>query len=222
MTRNTDFAVEGRTQESLFTGFVVFGLFVPFIASVLLSMSYVWSRNYLFAWQYTLVVLVIIWIVGAFLFRGFTSPERAQASSFLEFRARLDALNAMLTLHDAIRGESRQSALAEAEAYRTAIAKQLGWLPQSSTTAEAGPFSLRRWLSLSNMQWVAGHGYLAIWEKLQRAEEALFLLVTPHEALSWANYDEARIRDSNLKDSDALLYQLNQARHVLVRAHNLT
>ncbi|MGE0229900.1 MAG: hypothetical protein AB7I38_10415 [Dehalococcoidia bacterium] len=203
-------------HPSFFTAFVAFGIFVPFIASVALAFSYAWSGNYNWAWQYTALLVSMIWLAASVILRSFTTADRAQQSSFLSFTTRFDALIAAMSSVqmasvDCGADETRR-AIGEAQAHVDGILAQL-----SPAAAQDN-----RHLSVRNLQWLTGDGYIGLWEGLQRAEEALIPALPVHEIISAANFEDSRIRESGIRDEAALREQLQAAISVLQQAARLS
>jgi hypothetical protein len=59
--------------------------------------------------------------------------------------------------------------------------------------------------------WVTATGYVSVWERVYRAEEALIEVVPQEAVLSGAVYDESRLQGSKIEPREELLAKLRQA-----------
>lgn len=74
---------------------------------------------------------------------------------------------------------------------------------------------IARGLESRGMPWVTGLGYVEMWHRVHRAEEALILLEPHADALAGAMRDELRLVDSTIKNKDLLLQRLGYAAEML-------
>ncbi len=87
----------------------------------------------------------------------------------------------------------------------------------SSALAEARhhrDFVLRN-LTTSGARWVLAEGYITIWKRLHRAEEALIDAEPRTDVVADALYDEWRLQGSTVEHGDVLMNQLRLARQYL-------
>jgi hypothetical protein len=121
----------------------------------------------------TLSVL-ILWFLLAFFFHRFTAVHRANEKSYYALLNHLSTLDYYLaTLPD--------NAKKEVLNYRNAICMGL---KQRSTA------------------WVVGNGYVELWDLIDSAEEALITVAPLEKVVSDAVYDEMRLNDSKIDNSE--------------------
>ena len=70
-------------------------------------------------------------------------------------------------------------------------------------------------LQRNGSEWILAQGYLAVWKRIHRAEEALIEIESRPDVVGDALYDEWRLQDSTIDHRDGLLKQLRQARTFL-------
>lgn len=63
----------------------------------------------------------------------------------------------------------------------------------------------------SGSAWVTGAGYLELWNRIHRAEEAMFFVAPPEKVISSATFDRLRLRGSNIGNRKDLIAQLDGA-----------
>jgi hypothetical protein len=141
---------------------------------------------------------LVSWLISGFVYAPFTSPDRANPRNYGELLNRLATLEAQ---RDALRDPAIQpsnqalSAIAQATVHLT-------WV-KTQTTVEGGA------------RWVNGAGYIAVWQRLHRAEEAL-IGAEPQERLGdEAVHDELRLKDSVIPNRDDLMAILRTVRNFL-------
>lgn len=128
------------------------------------------------------VIWLVSWVVSGFVYAPFTSPAKANARNYGEFMNRLASLEAR---RDDFCNQATNAACTEAT-------EHLAWV--SEQTRAAG-----------ELRWVNGAGYIAIWQRLHRAEEALIGAEPETHLLDEALHDELRLKDSAIPNRDDLL-----------------
>lgn len=138
------------------------------------------------------IAWVVSWLASGLVYGPSTSPDRANASNYGELinrlatlEARRDQLCRSLSTQGAASTPKLASACAEATAH-------LDWVREQAT----GP---------GDMRWVNGAGYIAIWQRLHRAEEALLGVEPGDELLDEAIHDELRVKGSAIPNRDDLI-----------------
>jgi len=138
------------------------------------------------------VVALLLWLLLAVAFSPMTTAQSANSGSYADLQERLAQLNARLTalpkpvpLNDAFQEAIRHCAF---------VATEL---------ETAGP------------RWVTAAGYLALWKRLHRAEEALMEIEPRTQAVADALYDEWRLQNSNMQHAVDLAADLKSARQYL-------
>ncbi len=78
---------------------------------------------------------------------------------------------------------------------------------EAKTQIEAGDAELQQ----KSLSWAFGTGYINVWNRMHRAEEALLFLVPVEEAIEGGLIDDLRLGDSGIAESNALRHQLRMA-----------
>lgn len=141
---------------------------------------------------------LVSWLISGFAYAPFTSPERANPRNYGELVNRLATLEAhrnALCSGPTPLSPVAASACAEAKTH-------LDWVSQQ--TGGGG-----------GIRWVNGSGYIAIWERLHRAEEALIAAESPAGLADEGLHDELRLKDSALPNRDDLTAILRAIKNYL-------
>jgi hypothetical protein len=157
-----------------------------------------------------LVLAVILWLIVAAAYRGYTSAQSANRRNFNLLSEKLDRLDtrAWLALHEGYEPEEwwedrPGSGVLRAMRYQA--------LEQVKHECE----EIRKGLKGKGMPWVTGLGYIELWHRVHRAEEALIKVEPYPDALEGAMRDESRLMNANMANRDTLLKRLNCAIAVL-------
>lgn len=105
-----------------------------------------------------------------------------------------------------VASKAKLGARAEAENNLNAVGAQLGLNPDGTESAESPRPALR---------WVLATGYIALWNRLHRAEEAIIVLEEPGAVVSGAVYDYMRVQGSAIPARDELLAKIHWAVNVI-------
>jgi hypothetical protein len=150
------------------------------------------------------VVWLVLWFVSGLFYAPFTSPAKANTRNYGELRTKLALLDARRrTLCDPSPSgtppiATSQSACAEAKGY-------LDWA--------RGQIH-----GHGDLRWVNGAGYIDLWQRLHRAEEALLMATPKEQLLDEELYDELRLKDSVIPNRDDLMGILRAVKRYLCDA----
>jgi hypothetical protein len=138
------------------------------------------------------------WLIFAFLIRRYAQVDRANLRMHAELVQRLlsaEAAHSRLCPPDGT-DESSAGPCDEAGRHLASLRVALGG---PDIAALAGP------------EWVLGSGYVAAWQQLHRAEEALLLLASRHELAEQAMHDARRLQGSGIPHQQQQLALLRAA-----------
>jgi hypothetical protein len=135
---------------------------------------------------------LVLWLLLGAAYSPMASARQANGSSYADLAERLVGLDARLT---AVPAASRTSAFGEASQHRDFIAAEL---------ESKGP------------RWITAVGYIALWQRLHRAEEALVDIEPRSQVISDALNDEWRLQDSTIDNHADLVADLESARQYLM------
>ena len=150
------------------------------------------------------LVWVVVWFVSGLVYLPFTSPAKANTRNYGEQRNKLATLDARRrALCDpsptgAPPVAILENACIEAKGYLDWVRGQMH-----------GPRDLR---------WVNGAGYIDLWQRLHRAEEALLRATPKDQLLDEVLYDELRLKDSAVPNRDDLMGILRAVKRYLCGA----
>jgi hypothetical protein len=156
------------------------------------------------------LVGLFAWLVLALFYRAYTAADRANYHTYGMLSCRLDSLK--------VRLDCERDLLREREDE-----------PDSGLTRRIAYEDARRQcqeiedkLKSEGLPWVMATGYIEVWTRLHRAEEALINVEPPGTVIASAVGNELRIKDSNMANSEVLLNALRRAVHALGGAQYLT
>jgi len=151
-------------------------------------------------------VAIFAWIAVAIFHRSSITPQHADFRNFSLISERLDQVKSRLD--DALRKDFEQQqnpeGTVEMDAYNKAYTQALRECEK-----------IERSLKRKGMPWVTGLGYIELWHRIHRAEEALIRVESCSAALEGAMRDEARLVGSNMVNRDSLLERLRGAVAIL-------
>jgi len=151
------------------------------------------------------VATICFWVVLAFLLRTRVSSVRTANTpvynELLEQYDRISSRIASLGAADDQLDASARAALAEATAQIAICRRELDLEPG---LPNAGA-----------LDWVLATGYIAVWRRIHRAQEALLLVEPICDVVGTGLFDEARLENSTIPGRDQLLRQLRTAVGVL-------
>lgn len=149
----------------------------------------------------------LIWLVVAYFYRGHTAADRANLRNYNLLCQRLDRLENRIRhvcprgselreepangIDNTTRNKACEHAIRECSEIRERLDKSRG------------------------MPWVTGIGYIELWHRVHRAEEALMKVEPCTETLAWAMHDESSLMGSNMTNKDSLLKRLRCAVAIL-------
>lgn len=190
-------------------------------------------------WMTSLAVLVgalvglLIWLLAALLFRRVIRASRMNTRSYGELCQRLTQIDArLMTLgcsimvkpsgglcqKEAEDAKLRRVYYAEAYCHREALAHALGMDPLTLPTdmhqkcvEELKACVTRSEESVGGLRWIMGTGYMNLWTRVHRAEEALIQINVCAEVVGDAVYDYARLYKSNVPNCEHLRVNVRTA-----------
>jgi hypothetical protein len=135
---------------------------------------------------------LVLWLLLGAAFSPMATARQANMGNYADLGERLTGLDARLA---AVPAASRTSVFGEALDHRHFIAAEL---------ESGGP------------RWIAGVGYIALWQRIHRAEEALIDIEPRSQVILDALNDEWRLQDSTVDHAADLQADLEAARQYLV------
>ena len=153
-------------------------------------------------------VAVILWITLAVLFRGAGCADASQGlvwsgllQRICQLRSRIDGIDL-----------SPDSPLI---AVRTEACAQIGWAEAHLYEAPTAQHPRARSRAQTGVDWASGSAYLAVWQAVHRAEEAIVELEPTPAVVADALHDDLRLTDSTLTNAQSLRLSLQRAVTVL-------
>lgn len=143
---------------------------------------------------------LLCWVVLALVFRTrLSSVETANSAVYRELRVEFDSTASRLRSNPITGKPSTSDTAAAAHAEATAqlaLCKELD--PEAAESESYG------------MDWVLATGYLTLWRRIHRADEALLLIEPIPDVVGRALEDQARLENSAIPGRDQLLGQLGR------------
>ena len=147
-----------------------------------------------------IVVAVCAWLLCARYYRRYATAAGASRRNYNGLRERLDQL------------QNRVAHYAPANEPRAGIP---GVRHQAHAYAQKQCEKIEEGLRGRGTPWTTGLGYIELWHRVHRAEEALIKVEPYVEALGDAMRDESRLMNATMKNRDSLLKRLRCAVAVL-------
>ncbi|MGI9057193.1 MAG: hypothetical protein ACR2H5_01300 [Ktedonobacteraceae bacterium] len=177
-------------------GLLLFLPIIPIVATIISIATYLVlnlkapTRLTGFGWLDAVIPLIVgilstllLWVLMAYGCRRYTAVHRANEKSFYALLNHLSTLNYYI---DTLPNEDTKELLQ----YRDAICIAL---QQRSTS------------------WMVGSGYIELWDLIDSAEEALIAVAPPGKVIADAIYDEMRLNDSKITNSEEWANKLRSA-----------
>jgi len=143
---------------------------------------------------------LVLWLIVALPFLPLAYPASANRGSYAELLRRAQPMHLRIA-------DWRASAPEDAST-------QAG---QAMTEAEKHLDELQASLKRPGLDWVSGDGYIAAWERLHRAEEALIGAASADELGGEIQHDRVRLHGAVIPQQADLLKLLDDADRVLLR-----
>ncbi len=147
-----------------------------------------------------IIITLVLWLLFALPLTGFSSMESAipvkgsdLKNHFLAVRACYNALLALEKSGDLIPKERVHSYQIASEQVKCYLAE------------------LEQLIRYKDLRWIAGTGYLAAWNLVHRAEEALIMLEPREDVIREALNDELSLEGSDMVTCDIALNKLRRA-----------
>jgi hypothetical protein len=143
-----------------------------------------------------LFLALVSWVLFALVTIRYGYASGANGSQFQELRGRLSHLEARLSANAA---DQAVAAYQEAVSDRDSIGGIIALDP-------------------GGVAWTTGGGYVSLWQRVHRAEEALLEVSPDAIVVAEGEYDKARLTGSKIENADSLLKTVQAAIDVLDRA----
>ena len=202
-------------SHSYLAGLVLFGCLIPipivatvFTASIYIAPISIWLQSLISSWISLnwlviiagFVITSVFWLLSAFFSQKFTSMESANPVSANHFKNHFSALCAGFAALQALNDNSKSLPRERFYSYRIAYEQVKAYIEE-----------IERILDRKDTRWIAGTGYLQVWNLVHRAEEAIITLEPREEVIREAIYDEMCLTGSNITGRDSALVKLQLA-----------
>lgn len=193
-------------DNPLFAATALTAPLVPSIAAVVSVVLFLLGTPGSQVPMYGAFTALLLWLITALFSRDLVSVDHANPGIYNQLRERAHSLKVLLDQNANPSGNI--SSRNEVNAHLEFVKKALG-------EGEGEP------KFLGGLQWVTATGYIDLWNRIHRAEEAL-IEMEPRLAVGRALYDEGRLRGSAIPDRDTLLLRLVKAREAVERSHKMS
>ena len=212
---NTTDMASKKKPHSYLAGFIYFGCLIPipivatiftasiYIAPILISLQSLISSWISLNWLVIItgfVITLVFWLLSAFFSQKFTGMESVSPVSANNFKNHFSALCAGFAALDALNDSGKSLPGERIYSYLIAYEQVKAYIEE-----------IKEILDRKDTRWVAGTGYLRVWNLVHRAEEAMITLEPREEVIREAIYDEMCLTDSNITGRDSSLAKLKLA-----------
>jgi hypothetical protein len=158
-----------------------------------------------------LLAALVLWLILGLFFRRYASARCASRRNYNLLLEKVDRLSSRVKIlednYSVLDGYGSEERLPADPASGMLKAVRTQALAQAKHEVE----EIRRGLTGKGMPWVTGLGYIELWHRVHRAEEALIKVEPYPEVLEGAMRDESRLANSTIANKEALLKRLRCA-----------
>jgi hypothetical protein len=215
---------KGARSTGTYTGaLITTAALVPVVAALISAIAFVaqWPKGVAMPDWLTFLIgtplllgtvpTLIAWFLLAFIIRRFTAADRMNMGSYGQLLNRLSALDAQLSVLCPEPAETPAGSIVPAAKTTSTFSTPTVAFAMASKEVLDCRNSISKKLGKKSLGWVTASEYINLWKEMHNAEEALIDMM-PHEAvIADATYDEMRIQDSNIDNSQELLRKLRLA-----------
>jgi hypothetical protein len=215
---------KGARNTGTYTGALIMtSALVPVVAAVISAIAFVvqWPKgvtmpDWLALFIGTPLLLgtvptLIAWLLLAFIVRRFTAADRMDIGSYGQLLNRLATLDARLSILRPEPGETSARATGtDANTTSPMPPNDLTFVMASKEALDCCN-AITKKLVKKSIAWLTASGYINLWKEMHDAEEALIDIMPREVVVADAIYDEMRIQDSKIDNSDELLRKLRTA-----------
>jgi len=154
--------------------------------------------------------LLIAWWASATLvwFLGFTSPDRAGMGTYGELIAQLQEIYAWAEWSES-----------ETSPPRHTMARSAWGVARNELVGQV--IAIQQERKSRGARWVLATGYMTLWRRLHRAQEALIEIAPSEAVIKYAQYDVLRISNATMARSDTYVCLLSDAIKLLSAGRNV-
>ncbi len=215
---------KGVRSTGTYTGaLITTAALVPIVAAVISAVAFVvqWPKGVAMPDWLALLIgtplllgtvpTLIAWFLLAFIIRRFTAADQMDMGSYGLLLNRLSALDTQLSILSPESGEMPAGVIGpDANTTSTLPTPTVAFIMASKEALDCRN-AISKKLVKKSLAWVTASGYINLWKEMHNAEEALIDLLPREVVVADAIYDEMRIQDSNIDNSDELLRKLRLA-----------
>jgi hypothetical protein len=148
-----------------------------------------------------LIITFVLWLLLAIPCRHFATAEGGRLSDYVSLQRDAGVLKKQL---EVVKSEQATQDAAKAATppvqYKAAIAD-----------IESNLKNYKNRLNRNGLPWVSYTGYVNMWDRINKVDEAMVGVLPYETVIESANYDELSLKDSVVPDSEDLLKLLNKA-----------
>src|SRR6266542_327438 len=154
--------------------------------------------------------LLIAWWASATLvwFLGFTSPDRAGMGTYGELIAQLQEIYAWAEWSES-----------ETSPPRHTMSRSAWGVARNELVGQV--IAIQQERKSRGARWVLATGYMTLWRRLHRAQEALIEIAPSEAVIKYAQYDVLRISNATMARSDTYVCLLSDAIKLLSAGRNV-
>jgi hypothetical protein len=215
---------KGARNTGSYTGALIMtAALVPVVAAVISAIAFVvqWPKGVAMPDWLALLIgtplllgtvpTLIAWLLLAFIVRRFTAADRMDMGSYGKLLNSLSTLDAQLSILCPEPGETSASATGtDTNTTSTLPLSDVAFIMASKEALDCRN-AISKKLVKKSLGWVTASGYINLWKEMHDAEEALIDIMPREVVVADAIYDEMRIQDSKIDNSDELLRKLRLA-----------
>jgi hypothetical protein len=174
----------------------ILATFITLLAYFALSDLSVSTTIITFLPLFGLFFTIIVWLLLAFFFMPIATAKGGKLSDYELIQRDLMVLKTQL---EAVKSKSAQSTPPE-EPDEVAIAE-----------IQSNIEDIESMLKCNGLTWVMRTGYINLWNRINKADEAMIDILPPKQVIEGANYDILKLTDSTISDNKDIITNLKTA-----------
>ena len=181
---------------------------IPILAAFLTLLGYFWLSSLpappsvitLLPLPGGLILTIIVWLLLALLFRPLATAEGGKLSDYEIFQGNLNVLHAQFKAIQSKANDDKAQSATPTELDKIAIAE-----------IQSNFDDIDKMLNRDGLTWVLRTGYINLWDRLNKADEAMIDVMPSMQVIEGTNYDILSLTDSKVPNNKDLIKQLQTA-----------
>jgi len=149
-----------------------------------------------------LIITLVLWLLLAIPCRSFATAEGGRPSDYESLQRTVGVLKKQLEVvrSEQVTQDAAKAAMPSSQYKKAAIAD-----------IECNLMNYNEMLKCNGLPWMSYAGYVSMWDRINKVDEAMIGVLPCQTVIESANYDELSLKDSSVPGSNDLLKLLDDA-----------